>query len=69
MTERVRYQVAEATGKSRSALRSDYDVMGDMGDVAQKAREQTRVLFKSKPLTIQHVAVTMRRIAELKGVE
>lgn len=63
----VSQAVADATGRSRALIKQDHDVVGDLGDVAYKARIGIRTLAKPKPLTIAGVYRTLRDMAELKG--
>ncbi|XP_004364857.2 ATP dependent DNA ligase [Capsaspora owczarzaki ATCC 30864] len=59
--------VSEVTGMSLKQIKHEYETLGDLGDIAQKARASMRVLVAPKPLTVSTVFRTMRQIAEIKG--
>ncbi|EGD76243.1 hypothetical protein PTSG_11661 [Salpingoeca rosetta] len=59
--------VRTATGRSRQQMRSDYKELGDLGDVAFKARSSVRTLFRPRPLQIKALFRDLHRIAVMKG--
>lgn len=73
--------IAQVTGRSVGAVSSDFDRLGDLGDVAQTSRRHQSTLTafmqpsaaSSAPaaaprgLTVRHVFDTFRRIAATKG--
>eukprot|EP00127_Corallochytrium_limacisporum_P000533 Clim_evm8s16 gene=Clim_evmTU8s16 len=59
--------VREVTNRSRNAMRADYAELGDLGDVAYRARSQMKVLFPTKPLTVRELYKNLLRMARMKG--
>lgn len=47
--------LANATGRAPAKVKADYEVEGDLGTVAAKARATQKTMFASKPLTVQAV--------------
>lgn len=57
--------LAGTTGKSTAKVKADYDVEGDLGSVATKARQSQKTMFQPKPLTLRAVfkcALHMRAV-------
>ncbi|TPX32980.1 hypothetical protein SmJEL517_g04019 [Synchytrium microbalum] len=59
--------VTSVTDLNSKSLKASWDTHGDWGDVVFSARRQTQMLIKPKPLTIDGVFKTLRRIADRKG--
>ena len=59
--------MSEATGVTRAKLKSMYDALGDLGDVAAACKRNQRTLSRPVPLTVAGVFGTLRAIAREKG--
>lgn len=59
--------VSQATGMSHEQIKREHDKLGDMGDVAFKARRGQRPLVQPPPLTIKGVYQTLRSLADMNG--
>ncbi|KAL8472656.1 hypothetical protein ACS0TY_029752 [Phlomoides rotata] len=57
----------EACGTNRSKIRSLYNSLGDLGDVAQLCRQTQSLLAPPAPLTIQQVYSVLRKISVQTG--
>mmetsp|Transcript_41029 Transcript_41029/g.162277 ORF Transcript_41029/g.162277 Transcript_41029/m.162277 type:complete len:741 (-) Transcript_41029:66-2288(-) len=57
----------DATGASRSGMRSSYVRLGDIGDVAMEMRVSVRTIVQPKPLTVGSVYTILRQVATDKG--
>lgn len=59
--------VSECTGVSRARLRSMYNELGDLGDVAAACKRTQATLSRPAPLTVPGVFSTLRGISVEKG--
>jgi DNA ligase-1 len=61
--------LAEATGRSESAVKEAYTQQGDLGIVAQQSRATQRTMFAMPILTIRGVFATLKEIAKTEGTK
>ncbi|KAA8491751.1 DNA ligase 1 [Porphyridium purpureum] len=59
--------LATSSGRSAKDLKMLADKVGDLGDVAMKARTAQKTLFKAKPLTLREVFSEFQKIARATG--
>lgn len=59
--------IRDVTGATPATMKSMYDRLGDLGDVAMELRVKQRTLFTPKPLSLAGVYATLRKIAGLRG--
>ena len=59
--------IAQATGRSLSAIKSDAAAQGDLGLVAETSRSNQRTLMTPQPLTVVGVFQKLKEIACLSG--
>lgn len=59
--------IAEATGRSLQAIKTDALAMGDLGLVAESSRTNQKTLFQKPPLTVAGVFTKLKEIAAMTG--
>uniref|UniRef100_A0ACD5VPR6 Uncharacterized protein n=1 Tax=Avena sativa TaxID=4498 RepID=A0ACD5VPR6_AVESA len=57
----------ESLGTSRSKIHEMYKTYGDLGDVAQECRQNQKLLAPPRPLSIQDVYSTLRKLSAISG--
>lgn len=57
----------ESLGTSRSKIHEMYKTYGDLGDVAQECRQNQTLLAPPRPLSIQDVYSTLRKLSAVSG--
>ncbi|CAM0882158.1 unnamed protein product [Alopecurus aequalis] len=57
----------ESLGTSRSKIQEMYKTYGDLGDVAQECRQNQKLLAPPRPLSIQDVYSTLRKLSAISG--
>jgi alkylhydroperoxidase/carboxymuconolactone decarboxylase family protein YurZ len=61
--------LAEATGRQPKDIKADYQLLGDLGKVANASRAKQRTMFKGKALTVQGVHKVLLQIAGISGTK
>lgn len=59
--------LSQVTGRSIAALKATYKEVGDLGDVAAKARTKQKTMFPPPPLTVNKVFAEFKAIAQISG--
>eukprot|EP01084_Bolivina_argentea_P091004 163885_1 len=59
--------LCESTGRKLRDIKTEYTNTGDLGDVAVECRAKQHTLFKPKPLTVENVFSTLKKIATTTG--
>lgn len=59
--------IAETTGRSVSAIKSEISERGDLGIVAEHSKSNQRMMFQPAPLTVTKVFANLKEIALLSG--
>ncbi|QLG73425.1 hypothetical protein HG535_0E05090 [Zygotorulaspora mrakii] len=59
--------ISESCGKSLAHIRSRYQEIGDLGQIALEARSVQPTMFKPQPLTVGEVFENLRNIASSQG--
>eukprot|EP01137_Pigoraptor_chileana_P008303 Opistho-2@54941 len=59
--------IAEATGRSAAAIKTDAESAGDLGTVAQASRMNQRTMFQPPKLTIAKAFGVLKEIASMQG--
>ncbi|EDO18564.1 hypothetical protein Kpol_2001p71 [Vanderwaltozyma polyspora DSM 70294] len=59
--------ISESCGKSMQQLKNQYREIGDLGQIAQDARNVQPTMFKPKPLTVGEVFQNLKDIAQSQG--
>ncbi|KAI3385982.1 hypothetical protein SNEBB_001228 [Seison nebaliae] len=59
--------IAESTGRSLAALKTDFHSKGDLGLVAEESRKHQRSMFTSQSLSLKEVFNQFNSIAKLSG--
>lgn len=61
--------IGEATGRTIKDIKAEYVQVGDLGEVAQTSRGKQSTLFKPKPLTVNIVYDTLKKVADVSGTQ
>ena len=63
----IQKAICDATGRTMSALKADYDQVGDLGLIAQQSKSNQKLMITPPPLTIRAVYRRFLDIAKLTG--
>lgn len=59
--------ICKATGRNLAHIKSQTQVIGDLGIVAEQSRVSQRIMIRPKPLSIRGVFNKLREIAKISG--
>lgn len=59
--------ICKATGRNLAHIKSQTQVIGDLGIVAEQSRVSQRIMIRPKPLTIRGVFNKLKEIAKISG--
>lgn len=59
--------ICKATGRNLAHIKSQTQLIGDLGIVAEQSRVSQRIMIRPKPLTIRGVFHKLREVAKISG--